>query len=108
MGIEEKSAGMRNPGGYLKAAAKRAGFGPQGGPGDREQMERLAERDFEKIEKRVRWLNHNVFSANPIDDNALDALAQLGLDAFSILKEAEEKADSIKNISGYLKRAATN
>jgi len=107
--LETQSSAIRNPSGYLKSQARKAGFGPSedysapsgrkaGGGGNR---------DFGKVEKRATWLNANVFGDRPIDEEAMAALAGMGVGrAMELFKEVEEKAGQVKNPSGYLKAAA--
>lgn len=61
----------------------------------------------DKIHKRATWLNNNVFSDRRIDEEAVAAMQGMGASrAMELFKEIEEKADSIKNPSSYLKKAA--
>jgi len=60
-----------------------------------------------KIEKRVSWLNEVVFSANPIDCEAIAAMKCMGNGrAIKLLKELEKKGDKVWDPSGYLKKVA--
>jgi hypothetical protein len=59
------------------------------------------------VVKRAQWLNEKLFSAKPIDEDAVAAMVGMGRDrAMELFKELEEKSGSIKNPSGYLKAAA--
>lgn len=63
--------------------------------------------DFSRLHKRCTWLNGNVFQASPINKEAIQALATIHpMRAMEMLKEVEEKAEKVKNPSGYLKSAA--
>ncbi|CAJ1441187.1 unnamed protein product [Effrenium voratum] len=102
--IEEKSASLRNPSGYLKAAAQRepdagrrhfpAVLAPQAVGGD----------EMGKLHRRTTWLNHNVFQHAPLDGEAIEALGSMPLArAFDMLKDLESKGAEVKNPSGYVK-----
>jgi len=113
--LEGKADQIRNPGGWLKNAAVRAGLTPppvveplhgqnrstSGGPsGD-------IDYEYEKVSKRAFWLSKNVFTQSPIDDHAVAALTGMGVArAMELFKEIEEKGDQIRNPSAYLKNAA--
>jgi len=104
--IEEKKEGMRNPSGYLIAAAKREGLVP---PGLSAAPAHASQEDYGKVHKRATWLNANVFKDRQIDQDAIAAMSSLGVSrAFELFKEIEAKADQMKNPSGYLKKAAQN
>jgi len=63
--------------------------------------------DMEKVHKRATWLSANVFTAKPIDEEAIAAMIGMGAHrAMELFKEVEEKADSIRNPSSWLKSAA--
>lgn len=123
--IETKGAEVRDPSGYLKAAAKRAGFVPpqeamsasngKGSKGAGAIQNYGAVQNygsgpnFNKVHKRAKWLSENVFQGKPIDDEAIAAMASLDVGrAMEMFKEMEEKGDQIKNPSGYLKAAVKN
>lgn len=114
--IEEKSDQIKNPSGYLKGAARREGFGPAGGGagggsgGSKSKGKgngKGEDQDYGKVHKRATWLNVHVFADNPIDDEAIAAVAGMGIPrAMELFKEIEEKAGQLRNPSGYLKTAA--
>eukprot|EP00913_Durusdinium_trenchii_P019553 g18380.t1 len=55
---------------------------------------------------RITWLNGNVFTAAPLDQEAREAAASLPLErALEILKDLEGKSTSVSNPSGYVKAA---
>merc|ERR1712066_13442 len=92
--VEEKAGEVNNPSGYLKAAVKR-------------DLGEYIEFDMEKVRKRAVWLNSNVFLVKPIDEEAIAAMAGMGAHrAMELFKEIEEKADSVRNPSSWLKNAA--
>lgn len=63
--------------------------------------------DEEKIEKIACWLSDKVFAGRRIDDEAVAAMQGMGIArAMELFREIEEKADQVKNPSGYLKSAA--
>eukprot|EP00428_Durinskia_dybowskii_P024469 CAMPEP_0170253902 /NCGR_PEP_ID=MMETSP0116_2-20130129/26795_1 /TAXON_ID=400756 /ORGANISM="Durinskia baltica, Strain CSIRO CS-38" /LENGTH=468 /DNA_ID=CAMNT_0010504893 /DNA_START=94 /DNA_END=1500 /DNA_ORIENTATION=- len=95
--LEQRSGEVKNPSGYVQAAVRRALGDPD-----------IEQHDHEKIRRRVAWLNARVFSANPIDDEAVGAMMGMGVyRAMDLFKEIEEKAGTLRNPSGYLKAAAT-
>eukprot|EP00446_Apocalathium_sp_SHHI-4_P054275 CAMPEP_0177374656 /NCGR_PEP_ID=MMETSP0368-20130122/44274_1 /TAXON_ID=447022 ORGANISM="Scrippsiella hangoei-like, Strain SHHI-4" /NCGR_SAMPLE_ID=MMETSP0368 /ASSEMBLY_ACC=CAM_ASM_000363 /LENGTH=360 /DNA_ID=CAMNT_0018838267 /DNA_START=16 /DNA_END=1095 /DNA_ORIENTATION=- len=127
--LQEKAGSMKNPSGYLKAAASREGFGPPEEPPQKRQ--RGAEKSqlwpvaipaigsapakggkkgagkgasqivgkgappraasaagAAKLQKRVQWLNDNVFQEKPLSDDALSAVCELEVGkALELLKE---------------------
>eukprot|EP00933_Yihiella_yeosuensis_P028586 TRINITY_DN22436_c0_g1_i1.p1 TRINITY_DN22436_c0_g1~~TRINITY_DN22436_c0_g1_i1.p1 ORF type:complete len:650 (+),score=184.54 TRINITY_DN22436_c0_g1_i1:72-2021(+) len=109
--IEEKADQMRNPSGYLKAAASREGLGPpqaqgKGAPPAQSQGTGKGSSDYDKIHRKVTWMNGNVFQASPIDHETIDALANVGADrALDMLKDLVNKGEEVKNPSNYLKAA---
>jgi len=111
--IEEKSGQVKNPSGYLKGAARRDGFGPPeqrssvgskgGGKSTGKGKGASADYGLSKVEKRVKWLNSNIFRKNPIDDQAMEKMESLDFGrAMEIFKDVESKGDTIKNPSSYL------
>lgn len=110
--IEAKADQMRNPSGYLKKAAANEGFGPEvvmyGGQAGRQFDPARSKADWDKIHRKVTWLNSNVFPKSHIDPEVIEALASLGVErAFEILSEVQLKGDEVKNPSGYLKTAVS-
>jgi len=96
--VEEKQGQVQNPSGYLKAAVKRE-MGPMA-------MAPMASVDPQKIQKRAKWLNANVFPDRPIDDEAVAMLSSLGTGrAMELFKDIEEKKEQVRNPSNYLKSA---
>jgi len=111
--IEGKADSLRNPSGYLMKAAANEGVAPPmtlfsgGAPAGRQSDPVRGKADWDKIHRKVTWLNSNVFPSSHIDPEAIEALASLGMNrAFEILSEVEGKAGDVKNPSGYLKAAA--
>ncbi|CAE7775065.1 FTSH10 [Symbiodinium pilosum] len=109
--IEEKSADLRNPTGWLKTAAFREGLAPPDSApatprwtsGDDGKGGRA---DYDKLHRRITWLNKNVFVHSPLDAEAIEALASLSLErALDMLKELEGKGSEVKNPGGYIKAA---
>jgi len=90
--MEEKQEKMKNPSGYLKKAIAR-------------------ENDFvidDKVKKRVRWINFNVYKRDAIDDEATAALSAVSWEkAMAICKELEEKGETVNNPTKYVKAACT-
>ena len=63
--------------------------------------------ESEKIRIRAAWLNANVFTNRPIDDDAVAAMQGLGIArATELFTEVEGKANQLKNPGGYLKSVA--
>eukprot|EP00930_Biecheleria_cincta_P031078 TRINITY_DN2155_c0_g1_i1.p1 TRINITY_DN2155_c0_g1~~TRINITY_DN2155_c0_g1_i1.p1 ORF type:complete len:806 (-),score=183.07 TRINITY_DN2155_c0_g1_i1:98-2284(-) len=111
--IEAKANTLRNPSGYLMKAAANEGVSPQtamfssGMPAARQFDPVRGKADWDKIHRKVTWLNSNVFENSHIDPEAIEAVASLGVErAFEMLAEVEGKASEVKNPSGYLKAAA--
>lgn len=118
--IQEKSDSMRNPANWLKAAASREGLAPPAqsmapspmsfhqpgnGKGGRQTPDYS---DYDKLHRRIKWLNNNVFAYNPLDAETTEALASLSLQrALEMLKELEGKGSEVKNPSSYMKAAVS-
>eukprot|EP00928_Gymnodinium_smaydae_P037541 TRINITY_DN2603_c0_g1_i1.p1 TRINITY_DN2603_c0_g1~~TRINITY_DN2603_c0_g1_i1.p1 ORF type:complete len:633 (+),score=155.10 TRINITY_DN2603_c0_g1_i1:48-1946(+) len=63
--------------------------------------------DFSRIHKRATWLNGNVFTDSPIDEEAIEMLYELGVSrAYDLFKEVEESADDVSDPSEWLKQKA--
>ena len=120
--LEEKADQIRNPGGYLRTSVKNEfggsaswsayapagddGWNSAGGNDGYNWKDAGYDDNYEKINKRARWLNHNVFTERPIDSSAIAAMAELDVRrAMDLFKELEDKADQIRNPGGYLKAA---
>merc|ERR1719330_104164 len=92
--IEEKRDRMRNPSSYLKKAAAREGFAPP----EKGRKGQGKGADAGRVQKRVAWLNGNVFAESPIDDDAAAVMKELDVQrAMELFKEIEGKADEVKN-----------
>ncbi|CAE7504085.1 FTSH10 [Symbiodinium sp. CCMP2592] len=116
--IQEKSDSMRNPANWLKAAASREGLAPppqsmapapmsfQAGNAKGGQTSDYS--NYDKLHRRIKWLNNNVFVHSPLDAETTEALASLSLQrALEMLKELENKGSEVKNPSGYMKAAVS-
>jgi len=111
--IEAKGDQLRNPSGYLMKAATNEGVVPQkamfsgGAPAGRQFDPVRGKEGWDKIHRKVTWLNSNVFQSSHIDPEAIEAVASLDVGrAFELLSEVEGKASDVKNPSAYLKVAA--
>lgn len=105
--VEEKQEKVANPSGYLKAAVAREGSAPAMSTYPTYRQAPSTEVEEEKIQKRVTWLNSNIFPDRRIDNEAIGAMFGLGIArAFELLKEIEGKSAQLRNPSGYLKKAA--
>lgn len=105
--VEEKHEQVKNPSGYLKTAVSRDGPGGYAAPAANMQHMQSEREEHSKIQKRITWLNANVFPDRPIDTEATGAMFGLGISrAFELLKEIEGKAQELRNPTGYLKTAA--
>jgi len=99
--VETKGDDVKNPSNYLSAATRREGAG-QGVA----MLPGHGGVDFEKIFKRGAWLNANVFSDRPLDDESIAALMLVPTQrAMELFKEIETKSDDVKNPGSYLKAA---
>jgi len=117
--IQEKSDSMRSPANWLKAAASREGLAPppqsmapahmsfhQAGNAKGGQTSDYS--NYDKLHRRIKWLNNNVFVHSPLDAETTEALASLSLQrALEMLKELEGKGSEVKNPSGYMKAAVS-
>lgn len=108
--VEEKAAQLRNPGGYLKVAVSREGTGPgpTGGATPRSAIYAQPRQGVipagDKLQRRITWLNANVFGYAPLDQETREAAASVPLDrALEILKDLEGKSSTVQNPSGYVK-----
>lgn len=116
--LEAKAPDIKNPSGYLKTAAKREGFGPpdekprgggsekpRGGGNEKPRGGGNSHND-NRIRKRGNWLNNNVFTKKPIDDDALEAMCSLELGkAMEIFNEIEAAGAEVRNPGAYLMSA---
>eukprot|EP00434_Breviolum_minutum_P019065 symbB.v1.2.016807.t1/scaffold1292.1/size223628/5 len=106
--IEGKADHMRNPSGYLKTAALNEGLVPPGGTKATVQAPQAFNSQEDKVSRRARWLNENVFQDRPMDDEAIEAMGSLPMSrAMELFKEVEEKAGQLRNPGGYLKAAVS-
>lgn len=88
--MEEKGEEVKNPTGFLKKAIFRE----------------LGLAINDGVQKRVRWINYNVYKRSAIDDEAVAALSAIDWGrAMEMCKELEEKGDDVKNPSKYVKAA---
>lgn len=98
--IELKADQIHNPSGYLKKAVERESTSSA----DRGASSMLAE--YQKVQKHAWWMSNHLFVENKISDDAVIAVSRLGVPrAMALFKEMEQKADQIKNPSGYIKSA---
>ncbi|CAK0904178.1 unnamed protein product [Prorocentrum cordatum] len=120
--LEGSSSTIRDPTGWLIATARKklrdvqdgAAPGARGGEPARvpkrrrEEPEQPQELKFDKLEKRLNWLNEKVRLQSPLRlDTLVPILADLDLkQAFDILKSFEEKADSVRDPTAYVASAA--
>lgn len=103
---EERKGELKNPNGYLLAAAQREtsqsawGAAAQGGSGSGDV--------YSGVHKRCTWMNANVFGQEAINQDAVAALSCLPWErAMELLKQVEEKKGEMKNASGFLIVAAS-
>lgn len=105
---------VKNPNGWIIAAAKREGLvppdkeaeaapSPRGSKGSTKGSGKGGGKDSSKLHRRVTWLNGNVCQDAPINEDALAALGRLELSAaLELLKNVEEKSGEIRNPTGYI------
>lgn len=104
--MESKVERMYNPSKFIKVAAIREGLAPPGGMIEATPQRNPGRANFAKVQKRAQWLNDNIFTVTPIDENAIESAASADLGkAMALFKELEEKADEIKNPSAFLQKA---
>eukprot|EP00435_Cladocopium_sp_Y103_P075108 s194_g54.t1 len=104
--VEGKAQELRNPTGYLKTAAIREGLVPPEGHGGQAAVQSSNQED--KVSRRARWLNENLFPDRPIDQEAIAAMSSLDMPrAMELFKDVEEKAAQLRNPGGYLKVAVS-
>ncbi|CAK0881666.1 unnamed protein product, partial [Prorocentrum cordatum] len=102
---------IKGPPRKATAASRRARATPAamggGGKGKGKSKGSSGDDEFDKIAKRATWLNHNVFTESQINNDAVNAVAGMGIArAMALFKEIEEKVDEIRNPSNYLCAAA--
>lgn len=101
--LEEKGEQVKNPSGFLKAAVGREM------PDVTSFTSGVDPSTYTRVRKRCMWLNHNVYQQHmAINDEAVAALSSLDFQrAMELCKELEQKGDSVKSPSGYIKAAVT-
>lgn len=118
--LQDKHETVKNPTGYVLKAASNADhrqvgytMPPQAAPAARGGGWAVDHRQLDptgKIGRQVGWLNKNIELVQPVSFNdVVEPLSALEVhEAMKILKELEEKAETIKNPTAYVARAAIN
>eukprot|EP00930_Biecheleria_cincta_P083854 TRINITY_DN73363_c0_g1_i1.p1 TRINITY_DN73363_c0_g1~~TRINITY_DN73363_c0_g1_i1.p1 ORF type:complete len:632 (+),score=122.92 TRINITY_DN73363_c0_g1_i1:124-2019(+) len=119
--VEEKHETVKNPTGYVLKAASNAA-GPSVVASDRRQAGHLLQstqrpignrRQVDptgKIGRQVGWLNKHAQLQQPVSfTDVVEPLSSIEVhEAMKILKDLEERAESIKNPTAYVQKAALN
>eukprot|EP00928_Gymnodinium_smaydae_P042774 TRINITY_DN28774_c0_g1_i1.p1 TRINITY_DN28774_c0_g1~~TRINITY_DN28774_c0_g1_i1.p1 ORF type:complete len:428 (+),score=81.55 TRINITY_DN28774_c0_g1_i1:93-1376(+) len=110
--VEGKADVVENPSGYLKNAVRRENLYDWSSSRDGWWEESWDDSSWKPqeantaIHRRATWINENVYWSGAIDRDAILQLS--GIDfgrAMDMLRDVEEKAESVDNPSGFLKAA---